>query len=390
MINAMEYLESRLPEAIRLRRDLHAHPELSFAETRTTEALKQALAGCAGVEILPPLLPTGLCARVTGAKPGPVTYVRADIDALHMPEDTGLPFASVYPDACHSCGHDIHTAAGVLLLWTLAACKEQLCGTVTVIFQPAEEVAGGAKALLAAGLAQWQPKPDRVLGFHTGPGMPVGEIGFVPGPANASTDEVHITVKGPGGHGAHPYRCADPVATAAYLICQLQTVVSRENPAVQPAVLTFGQIFGGSAPNVIPTEVKMVGTLRAFHEEGRHKMWDAIRRISDCCCKAMRAEAEVEIREGVPVMVNDPDLCHQLAAAGEAMLGAEKVHWSDVPSPGSDDFSCYCQLAPSVMFRLGTSNGDPATNFGIHNPKNLFDEGSIRVAAAVLCQYLLG
>lgn len=374
--------------AIDLRRAIHAHPELAFNEHHTVALLRAALESCDGIEILPQILPTALIACVKGGKEGPTTLLRADIDALAMPEDTGLDFSSKIEGVCHSCGHDLHGAVGVLMLQTLAACRDELPGSFYCVFQPAEERAAGAKALFEAGLADVLPPIDQVLGVHTAPGTNAGRIQLISGPSNASTDEVKIIVKGPGGHGAHPYRCADPVAVAAYLICQLQTVISRENPAVEPAVLTFGQINGGSAFNVIPTEVTMCGTLRAFYEEGRHKMWDAIRRVSEHCAAAMRAEAEVIINEGVPVQINDPALTARLAASAERTLGEGNVKWRPLPSPGSDDFSCYITLAPSVMIAFGTSNEDPRSRNGIHNPQNIFDERSIRSVCEVMVDFL--
>lgn len=383
-------LDARIQDAIELRRAIHARPELAFQEFNTTRLLRQALNGLDGVEFLKNPLETGLIVRVNGTKPGPSTLVRADIDALAMPEDSGLSFASQNQGICHACGHDIHAAVGVLLIWALCACRDRLSGQVTVVFQPAEEQASGAKALMENGLAQLVGPLDQILGFHTAPDLEAGRIRLISGPANASTDLVHIAVKGPGGHGAHPYRCTDPVTVAAYLICQLQTIISRENPAVEPAVLTFGQIAGGTAPNVIPTCVQMHGTLRAFYEEGRHKMWDAIRRIADGCCQSMRAQAEVTIEEGVPVMVNDPAICQKLADCAGRLLGEQGVFWKDLPSPGSDDFSCYLSMAPGAMFGIGTANDDPRSRYGIHNPQNLFDEASIRTGTAVCAAFLLG
>ena len=380
-------LDELLPQALDIRRSLHQHPELAFQEEQTAERIRRQLAAW-GVRLLPDCLPTAVVGAIDGTLPGPTILVREDIDALPMVEATGLPFASQVSGACHACGHDIHTASLLLLAGALQRSRSSLRGRVLLAFQPAEETASGAKAMLKAGFGQGETHFDQVIGFHTEPNLDVGDIGLTKGAANASTDIIHITVKGPGGHGAHPYRCADPVVTAAYLITQLQTVISRENPALQPAVLTFGSIHGGTAENIIPIQVTMGGTLRAFREDGRRAMWDSIRRVTQHCCQALRAEGTVEILEGVPSLTNDASICDGLEQAADKILGSGRVRHLPA-SPGSDDFSCFLELAPGVQFRVGTGNGQKESRLGLHNPANLFDEGAVYVGAAVMGQYLL-
>jgi len=389
MGDPLKRMQELLPESVQFRREMHRHPELSFMETETTSRIHRVLEATEGIEILPALLNTGIVARIQGKRPGHVILLREDIDALPMQENTDLEFSSEVSTACHSCGHDIHTASLLLLAQTAAYFRELLEGEILLVFQPAEETAAGAKALLAAGFADKIPYPQEIIGFHVEPSLPAGKVGLIKGPANASTDEIRIAVCGEGGHGAHPYRCADPISTAGYLLTQLQTIISRENPAVEPAVLTFGMIQGGSAPNIIPTRVEMIGTLRTFHEEGRHRMWDAITRISKLGSQALRSWAEVEIREGIPPLINDPLIVDRLASSAEAVLGHDSVVWADQPSPGSDDFSCFLKLAPGVQFRMGTANNDPRSALGLHNPENIFDESAIYNAAAVMLQYAL-
>lgn len=380
-------LEELLPQALEIRRSLHTHPELAFREEQTSALIRRQLTAW-GVSLLPDCLPTAVVGVIEGAQPGPTILVREDIDALPMTEATGLPFASQVPGVCHSCGHDIHTSSLLLLAGALQPLRSSLRGRVLLAFQPAEETASGGKAMLKAGFGQGETHYDQVIGFHTEPDLEAGEVGLTKGPANASTDIIHITVEGPGGHGAHPYRCADPVVTAAYLLTQLQTVISRENPALQPAVLTFGSIHGGTAENIIPTQVTMGGTLRAFQEDGRRALWEAIRRVTQNCCQAMRAHGTVEILEGVPPLVNDAAICDGLEQAADRILGGGHVHRRPA-SPGSDDFSCFLSLAPGVQFRVGTGNGQPNSRLGLHNPANLFDEGAVYIGAAVMGQYLL-
>lgn len=378
--------EELMPSAKEFRRMLHRHPELAFQEFQTSEKIREELKK-EGIPLEEDLLPTSVIAVIKGGRPGKTILVREDIDALPMEERTGLPFSSEVPGCAHSCGHDIHAASLVLLGKVLWRMREQLSGNVLLLFQPAEETAEGAKAMMKAGFKEKYPKIDRVIGFHTAPFLDAGTIGLVTGAANASTDEVTVTVKSPGGHGAHPYRCGDPVAAAGYLLTELQTVVSRENPALEPAVLTFGMIHGGTAPNIIPTEVVMKGTLRAFEESGRKQMWDSIRRVCEYGAKAMRTEAEVTIKEGVPVLYNDPETIEQIRNASNHILGPGKA--CDLKaSPGSDDFSVFLSCAPGVQFKCGTANADPKSKKGIHNGENIFDEQCISTSCMVIAEFI--
>lgn len=375
-----------MPFAVEFRRELHRHPELAFQENITSGKIREELKA-EGIQVEEDLLPTSVVAVIPGKRPGKTILIREDIDALPMEERTGLPFSSEISGCTHSCGHDIHTAALVLLGKLLWRMKEQLAGKVILVFQPAEETASGAKAMMEAGFREQYPDIDQVIGFHTDPTLEAGTIGLVKGAANASTDEVTVTVKSPGGHGAHPYRCGDPVAAAGYLLTQLQTVISRENPALEPAVLTFGMIHGGTAPNIIPTEVVMKGTLRTFEENGRKKMWDSIRRVSEFGAKAMRTEAKTEIKEGVPVLYNDPETVEQIRTASEHILGAGKT-FDLKASPGSDDFSCFLSCAPGAQFKCGTGNEDPKSRKGIHNGENIFDEKCIETGCMVMAEFI--
>lgn len=386
MKNVNELVQAYAPHAVELRRELHQNPELGYQEFQTTELIRRELTAY-GIEIQEISgVKTGLTAVIRGGKPGKTVGLREDIDALPVMEDTGLACASSNGSA-HACGHDIHCSALLLTARVLQDMREELAGNVRLIFQPAEEVGTGAKTLIAAGLMELEPKCDCVVGFHCSPEIDAGTIGLIKGPANASTDMVNITVVGKGGHGAHPYRCVDPIVTSAYMLTQLQTILSRENPAVQPAVLTFGTIQGGTANNVIPTEVTMGGTLRAFNEEGRHKMWDAIRRVATHSCQAMRAEAKVEIVEGSPCLINHAEVIDGLRDAAKATLGEARIYAIPTPSPGSDDFALFSQMMPSAQFRMGTGTDDPQTRIGLHNPRNIFSEEAISAAAAVMAQY---
>lgn len=374
---------------IQLRRTLHQNPELSGNEVETTALIRRELE-VYGATILDSGLETGLIAEIHGTKPGPgkTAAVRADIDALPVQESTGLEFSSKIPGVSHSCGHDLHVAALLLAARALKQAEDRFSGTVRLMFQPAEESGAGARMMIAHG-AMSDPKPDVVLGIHTWPDIPGGMIGVRPGASHASSDAIVIKVKGKGGHGAHPYRCVDPIMASAYLLTQLQTIVSRELPMVEAGVLTFGMIRGGTAANVIPDEVEIRGTLRALNAQWREHMIQSIQRICRSCCEAMRAQAEVTITEGMPVLVNAVEVIDGIRASAAKILGEGMVQELSTASPGSDDFSCYLAHAPGALFRMGTGNEDPASHIGLHNGGNLFDERGIAAGAAVITQYLL-
>lgn len=384
-----ENIEKFTPHAIDLRRKIHANPELGWQEFKTTELIKEELLSY-GIEIQAiPDMETGVTAVIRGGKRSNKTVgLREDIDALPLTEETGLPFASTCGKQ-HACGHDIHIAALLLAARALQEMRSKICGNVRLIFQPAEEVLDGAKRMLATGFMESEPKCEKVVGFHCSPEWDAGTIGLIKGPGNASSDQINITVKGKGGHGAHPYRCVDTIVTACYMVTQLQTIMSRENPAVQPAVLTFGKISGGTAMNIIPDEVYLSGTLRTFNEEGRHKLWKAIKRVAEYSCLAMRAEAVVEIIEGMPCLYNNEKIIDDLQTAAEATIGAENINIIPAPSPGSDDMALFGALQPIAQFRVGTGNTNPNSRIGLHNSQNIFDEKAISVGAIVMAQYVM-
>ena len=351
---------------IAVRRELHQHPELSCQEKATSVLIRRELSAM-GIAETDLGLETGVVADITGEKEGAgrVIAIRADIDALPVTEQTGLPFASQTDGVSHACGHDLHTAALLLVAKYLS---ENRSGV-------------GAKLLIGSGVLE--PRTDYVLGVHTWPDTPAGKVGVRFGTSHASSDTVKILIRGKGGHGAHPYRCVDPVVTAGYLLTQLQSIVSRELSINEGGVLTFGLIRGGTAPNVIPDTVELQGTLRTLTAAQRKHMQESIRRVAESCCAAMRAEAEVTITEGMPPLENEPGV---IAAVRDA---AVKVVELKASSPGSDDFAFYLEKVPGALFRMGTGNEDPSTHIGLHNARNTFDERGIATAAKVIAQTVL-
>ena len=386
-MDTMELVKAQEQEMIQMRRHIHQNPELSNQEFQTTKLIQEKLTEY-GVEIADIGLKTGVVGVLKGRFPGKTLAIREDIDALPMKELTGLPFASASDGVCHSCGHDIHTTVLLYTAKILSALKDELHGNVMFLFQPAEENGSGAKQLIDCGFDKVL-KPDAFVGLHVAPKLNAGCIGLKDGAASASSDMFQIRVTGKGGHGAHPENCVDPIMISAYILTQLQAIVSRENHPIHPAVLTVGSIHGGQANNVIPDYVDMGGTLRSLEPESRQAMQEAIDRITVSCAEAMRGKAEVTWNKGMPPLVNDTPIVDGIRAAAQKLLPADAIKTIADPSLGSEDFSyLFPAYGPGAQFSLGCGNdSDPNTRHGLHNSKNVFDEGCLAVGTAVLVQY---
>jgi len=385
----MKEISALSREMSEVRQFLHRHPELSGKEVRTTRFLAEKLTAH-GIELERLPIATGVSALIRGAKSGPTICIRHDIDALPIQEETGLPFASEREGISHACGHDIHATVALYCAILLQAHRGELCGNVRVVFQPAEETGQGAKDMIRAGLMELLPKNDIVVGLHTHPLTPVGDICLRKGPMEAGADSFQITVTGKGGHGAYPWDCVDPIAVSACLITQLQTVISRENPAVKPAVLTIASIHGGNSFNSIPNEVVMQGSLRTLYPECRDHNVAAIRRITRSVCEGMNAEGTVQFNDmNLPPITNDSDVVDGLVRAAGETLGEGHVREFVFPSMGSDDFAVFLQYSKGAQFFLGTANEEENSRLGLHKGKNIFDERCIPVGVAVLTKYVM-
>lgn len=370
-------------DAVFVRREIHQNPELSMAEKKTTALIKEKLAEY-GLEPAKVLLPSGAASVLKGSRPGKTILFRADIDALPVRERSGLPFASKNPEVCHSCGHDIHTASLLLTARILSQMKESLAGQVIFLFQPAEENLGGSQAVIDSGLFE-KYRPEFAVGVHCWPDLLGGTVGFRKGPFMASSDSVKIRVTGRGGHGAHPHKSIDPITAAAYILTQLQTVVSRSVAPLDSAVLTMGKISGGTAANVIPDEAVMEGTVRTVNNETRTLVEQRIRTIASCGAEAMGASYEVDYIRGVPALECDSHVTELLMKAAKEQLGNDRVVTLETPSMGSEDFARYLELVPGAMFRIGTASEHPASRLPLHNGGIIFDEKAISAGAAVFC-----
>ena len=382
-------VQANWEELCQVRHALHRCPELGHREEKTVEIIRACLERW-GIPA-EGRYDTGLTARIRGGKPGKLLALREDMDALPMEENTGLPFASEIPGMCHACGHDVHTAALLGCAQVLSRRREELRGDVLLVFQCAEETFDGAAAMLARGLFQ-KETPQAVVGFHCEPGLPVGTMGVRRGISNASCDSIRIRVDGRGGHGAHPESCVDPIVLGAGLLMELQTLVSRVNRPTDPVVLTFGEIHGGTAPNIIPDWAELRGTMRTLDNGVRLGHLERMARLCPDFCRAMGGDCTFTVEKGVPPLVNALELCDQLDRSVERALGPGRLVVDPTPSMGSDDFACLIQACGGrgMQFLAGTRlEGCPQSGLGLHAAENIFPDEALVPAAAVLAQFAL-
>jgi len=378
-----ELVAARGAEIIATRRQFHVIPELGFEENETAKAIAERLFA-AGLEVETGIGKTGLVGVLKGAKPGPALMIRADIDGLPVDELTGLEFASTN-GRMHACGHDGHITMAVTAAEILADLKDQLAGTLIFVFQPAEEVVMGALAMIDDGLFEKYPA-DRVIGTHLWNQIPTGTIGVNRATVFASADQFRLTVHGKGGHGAMPHTTIDPVAAIAEIISTAQTVVSREVPPNDMGVLTFGQIHGGSAPNVIADSVTVEGTVRAYTAETRIQIMQALERIASNVAAAMRASTSFERIHGAPPVINDPEVAAWVTKQASLVVGEGNAKEWEPVSVG-DDMAEFNDRIPGVYFLLGAAHDDARVAErgieGHHNAKFDWNEDCLPLGVEV-------
>ncbi len=373
--------EALQPALVAIRRDIHAHPELAFEETRTAGIVAAELARL-GIPHRTGVGRTGVLGVVEGARPGPTLAIRADMDALPIHEETGLPFASTVAGKMHACGHDIHTATLLGVGAVLKDLAPMLAGRVLLVFQPAEEVLEGAAAMIADGAADGI---DLALGFHNQPDLPVGTFGFARGACLAAADRFDLVVRGKSGHAAHPYAAIDPIVAAASFVAQAQTVVSREVKPIHPAVVTIGSFQGGATYNIIPERVHLKGSVRTLHTEARDTAEAAIRRLATGLEAAMRVTCALDYQRKVPPLVNDDRVLEPVLAAIRAQFGDTPQEGE--PSMGSEDFAEFAARAPAFQLRIGS--GAPGRDDRLHNAGYQPDEACIQLGVQALSRAAL-
>lgn len=378
---------SVLDETIQTRRHLHAHPELSFHEHETV-AFVAAKLDELGIAYQP-MANTGLVALIKGDKPSDqVVALRADMDALPIEEANEVSYKSTKPGVMHACGHDAHTASLLGTASILTQLKTEFGGTVKLIFQPAEELLpGGASLMIKEGVLE-NPKPQAVFGQHVMPLIDAGKVGFRSGKYMASTDELYVTVKGKGGHGAQPQQNIDPVLITAHILVALQQIVSRAADPKLPSVLSFGKVIANGATNVIPNEVKLEGTFRTLDEQWRTEAHVKMKKMAEGIAESMGGSCEFEIRKGYPFLVNEEKLTEQAKAYAEDYLGKENVLDLDIWM-AAEDFAYYSQVADACFYRLGTRNEAKGITSSVHTPTFDIDEQAFAISTGLMAYLAL-
>jgi hippurate hydrolase len=375
LVEVLDDAKSVLDDTIQLRRRIHRHPEIGLALPRTQAAVLEALDGL-GLEVRTGLRTTSVVARLTGGRPGPTLLLRADMDALPLREDTGLPFASEVEGAMHACGHDAHVAMLVGAARVLARRRATLAGSIVLMFQPGEEGYHGARVMLEEGLLDGGAPPTGAFALHVTHRQAAGVIAARPGPAMASGDTIQIVVRGKGGHASAPHDCLDPIPVACEMVQAFQTLVTRGVNVFDPAVLTIAKIEAGTTRNVIPETASLLGTVRTVSERTRERMLDGIRRVAEGVAAAHAADVSVDLIRGYPVTVNDADFAGFVLETARELLGAEQTHEMRHPVMGSEDFSYVLQRVPGAMANLGT-RPDSGPAFPNHSNRMLVNESAL-------------
>jgi amidohydrolase len=370
-------------EVVATRRHLHANPELSYQEYNTAAFVKERLEKL-GITRIEQKATTGWTALIEGNNPSKkVVALRADMDALPIIEANDVPYKSQNPGVMHACGHDAHTASLLGAAKILNELKDQFEGTIKLIFQPGEEVAPGGASFMIKDGALENPRPQGIIGQHVMPFIPVGKVGFRQGLYMASADELHITVKGKGGHAAMPETLIDPVLIASHMIVALQQVVSRAASPKIPSVLSFGRVEALGATNVIPNEVKIQGTFRTLNEDWRAKAHQKMLQIAHGIVEGMGGALDFEIRRGYPFLQNDPEMTARATEAAKAYLGEDNVLDLDIWM-AAEDFSYYSQVIDGCFYRLGTRNEAKGIISGVHTPTFDIDEDALEIGAGLM------
>jgi amidohydrolase len=368
---------------VSLRRHLHQHPELSFQEYNT-QAFVEAKLREMGITDITHTAKTGLVALIKGKNPDKKTVaLRGDMDALPITEQNDVPYKSQNEGVMHACGHDVHTSSLLGAAMILHNLKNEFEGTVKLLFQPGEEQLPGGASLMIKDGALTNPKPGSIIGQHVMPLIPAGKIGFREGLYMASTDELYVTVKGKGGHGAMPHLNIDPVLIAAHVITGLQSVVSRRANPIIPSVLSFGKVIANGATNVIPNEVKLEGTFRTLDENWRKEAHKIIVQTATLIAESMGGSCDFEVRHGYPFLYNDIETTRRTKGYATEYIGAENIVDLDIWM-AAEDFAYYSQEMPACFYRLGTRNEFRGIVSSVHTPTFDIDETALELGAGLM------
>jgi amidohydrolase len=370
------------PDFIAIRNHLHAHPELSYQEFQTSAFVQEKLSS-AGIPFRV-MAGTGVVGMIEGRNPGKrVIALRADMDALPIREENKVPYRSTNDGVMHACGHDVHTTILLGASTILKSLQDEWEGTIKVIFQPGEEKnPGGASIMIREGVLE-DPVPQAIFGLHVHPGLEVGKLSFRGGMVMASADEIYITIRGKGGHAAAPHLTVDTILVASHLVVALQQIISRNRNPLSPSVLSITSVQGGYTTNVIPSEVKLMGTLRAMDEQWRFRAHDLIRKLATELVHSMGAEIDLHIDVGYPMVYNNEALDVVARAEARQYVGGGNVLETEVRL-GAEDFGYYTRQIPGCFYRLGVMNAEKGITSGVHTPTFDIDESAIEIGVGMM------
>jgi amidohydrolase len=369
-------VEDQYEEVVHFRRVLHTNPELSFQEYQTARFIEDKLSEIS-LERLCETGLVGIIEPINTLNHSTCIALRADIDALPIQEETDLAFRSNNSGIMHACGHDMHTAILMGVSKIIQKNRDKLKRRVKLIFQPGEEkLPGGASMMIESGVLQ-NPQVDNIFGLHVLPDLETGKIGFRSGPYMASCDEIHLTVHGQGGHAALPHKTIDPIAIAAQIILQAQTIISRHGDPTIPSVLSFGYIVGLGATNIIPDKVELKGTFRTMNEQWRRKAHQLLEDLVHNTCITHGAQADLKIEIGYPFLVNNDRVTDYAINATSKLFQKDQIVDLDVRMT-AEDFSYYSQFVPATFFRIGVQNLSKSQSFGLHNSRFNPDEDALK------------
>jgi amidohydrolase len=382
LIEKLKRTTERLaPLLVEWRRDFHRHPEVAFQEERTSNVIKDFLESL-GLPVRK-MAGTGLRADLKGRPGGKTVALRADIDALPLQEEGDKDYKSKNAGAMHACGHDGHMAIVMGAAKILKERKNEFKGNVVFLFQPSEELPpGGAKPMIEEGALEGV---DAIFGLHLWQGLPTGKIGTGKGPLMAAADNFSILVKGKAGHGSMPHQTVDPIFAASQLVCNVQSIVSRNVDPLKPAVVSFGKIQGGTINNIIPDHVRLKGTVRSFDSEVQELAEKRLKEIAGDTCRAFGAEAELIYEKGYPALINHDVEVDFLLEVVKRTLGGDRISGFD-PIMGGEDFAYYLQKIPGAFFFFGAGDGNPYPH---HHPKFDIDEKALPEAAMLMANLVL-
>jgi len=380
MGNIHQLVRELKDRVINIRRDLHRIPETAYTEKKTSAYVADYLNNL-GLEVQTGIAQYGVVGLMKTDRPGPTLMIRADMDALPLKEDTGLPFASEHEGVMHACGHDAHMAMVLGAATVLNKIKNELKGNIKFLFQPAEEGPGGAEPMIEAGVME-NPKVDYSIGCHVWPDIPEGTIGVRPGPFMAAMDRFDIKIKGRGGHGAMPHVCVDALEVGTQVVSAFQRIVSRHMDPLEPTVVTVGTFHAGTAFNIIPAEAELSGTTRTFNQDTWNTWESRVEKVVRGVCESMGVDFELKYSQGYPVTINDESAAEVVRRCAEKVVGEDRVVMPQ-KTMGGEDFAFYLQKSKGCFFALGVGREGAVP---VHNSKFDFNEDVLLLGIETHCQ----